>query len=162
MTLLGFLFTLTCSVVMYIYNPEEPEGDFPDWVLIYVPVAMFLYQVNFSLFPLDHQNQVLDAADGIQARKNGTTSPLGMLFDHGCDVVSLFLILLFGLAVFRLQFDYNGLQSILLLLTFFIPAFFHMSETYFLRALHLPILNGPNEGILFPAVGCIVSYFTGT
>lgn len=29
--------------------------------------------------------QTLDATDGKQARRTGTSSPLGELFDHGCD-----------------------------------------------------------------------------
>jgi phosphatidylglycerophosphate synthase len=32
--------------------------------------------------------QSLDAIDGKQARRTGTSSPLGELFDHGCDSVS--------------------------------------------------------------------------
>jgi len=85
-----------------------------------------------------------------------------MLFDHGCDMISLYLILMFALAVFRLEFYYDGICSIMLILIFFLPAYFSMCETYFLKALHLPIINGPNEGILIPAIGCIVSYFKGS
>jgi phosphatidylglycerophosphate synthase len=32
--------------------------------------------------------QSLDAIDGKQARRTGSSSPLGELFDHGCDSVS--------------------------------------------------------------------------
>jgi hypothetical protein len=32
--------------------------------------------------------QTLDAIDGKQARRTGTSSPMGELFDHGCDSVS--------------------------------------------------------------------------
>jgi len=32
--------------------------------------------------------QSLDAIDGKQARRTKTSSPLGELFDHGCDSVS--------------------------------------------------------------------------
>jgi len=52
MTLAGFLLTLTCNIVVLYTNPSDPKEDFPTWVLVYVPLAMFSYQV-------------LDAADGI-------------------------------------------------------------------------------------------------
>ena len=37
-------------------------------------IALFIYQT-------------LDACDGKQARRTGSSSPLGQLFDHGCDAV---------------------------------------------------------------------------
>jgi len=33
----------------------------------------------------------MDAVDGKQARRTGTSSPLGQLFDHGCDAWATFL-----------------------------------------------------------------------
>ena len=84
-----------------------------------------------------------------------------MLFDHGCDMVSLFLILMFSIALYRIEFDMNGFLSIIVIICLFLPAYFSMCETYFLRALHLPIINGANEGILFPMVASIFVYFTG-
>ena len=38
--------------------------------------------------------QTLDNIDGKQSRKTGTSSPLGMLFDHGCDAFGLIFIIL--------------------------------------------------------------------
>jgi len=35
---------------------------------------------------------MLDNIDGKQARRTGTSSPLGMMFDHGCDALTTFLI----------------------------------------------------------------------
>jgi len=34
----------------------------------------------------------LDNCDGKQARATGTSSPLGMLFDHGCDSVVTWML----------------------------------------------------------------------
>lgn len=36
--------------------------------------------------------QSLDAIDGKQARRTGTSSPLGELFDHGCDSLSTIFV----------------------------------------------------------------------
>jgi phosphatidylglycerophosphate synthase len=33
--------------------------------------------------------QSLDAIDGKQARRTNSSSPLGELFDHGCDAISI-------------------------------------------------------------------------
>ena len=37
---------------------------------------------------------MLDNMDGKQARRTQTSSPLGMLFDHGCDSFSLTFFIL--------------------------------------------------------------------
>jgi len=34
---------------------------------------------------------MLDNMDGKQARKTNASSPLGMMFDHGCDALVTFL-----------------------------------------------------------------------
>jgi phosphatidylglycerophosphate synthase len=34
----------------------------------------------------------LDSIDGKQARRTGTSSPLGELFDHGCDAINMMVI----------------------------------------------------------------------
>ncbi len=36
---------------------------------------------------------LLDCLDGKQARRTGTSSPLGQLFDHGCDALSVNMLL---------------------------------------------------------------------
>jgi ethanolaminephosphotransferase len=33
--------------------------------------------------------RIFDELDGKQARKTGSSSPLGLLFDHGCDAFSI-------------------------------------------------------------------------
>jgi ethanolaminephosphotransferase len=51
----------------------------------------------------------LDNSDGKQARKTGTSSPLGLLFDHGCDAMNTFVS---GLTLFTvIQFG-NGIYSL--------------------------------------------------
>ena len=47
----------------------------PWWVYFSCGLGLFFYQC-------------LDAIDGKQARRTGSSSPLGELFDHGCDAVS--------------------------------------------------------------------------
>ena len=47
----------------------------PTWVYLFGAFALFMYQT-------------LDAIDGKQARRTGTSGPLGQLFDHGCDAMT--------------------------------------------------------------------------
>jgi hypothetical protein len=61
-----------CNLVLMIKN-----GLFqaPWWVYLLCAIGLFVYQA-------------LDATDGKQARRTGSASPLGELFDHGCDSLS--------------------------------------------------------------------------
>ena len=52
----------------------------PSWTYILCAVGFFTYQS-------------LDAVDGKQARRTNSSSQLGELFDHGCDAISMFLVL---------------------------------------------------------------------
>ena len=47
----------------------------PGWVYLACAVGLFVYQS-------------LDAIDGKQARRTQSNTPLGELFDHGCDSLS--------------------------------------------------------------------------
>jgi phosphatidylglycerophosphate synthase len=40
------------------------------------------------LIVLTRRYQNLDALDGKQARRTGNSTPLGELFDHGCDAIT--------------------------------------------------------------------------
>lgn len=66
----------------------------PFWAYILGALGLFIYQS-------------LDAIDGKQARRTNSSSPLGELFDHGCDSIStgsLNLLLLPILALKNLTF----------------------------------------------------------
>lgn len=56
-------------------NNISPYAQAPSWAFIMSAVGLFIYQS-------------LDAIDGKQARRTNSSSPLGELFDHGCDAVS--------------------------------------------------------------------------
>jgi len=73
-----FLNAVTASLVI-LYSPQAKSDDVPGVVLFCCSVGLFLYQT-------------LDAIDGKQARRTGSSSPMGELFDHGCDSVSTCLV----------------------------------------------------------------------
>lgn len=47
----------------------------PQWSFLLCATGLFIYQS-------------LDAIDGKQARRTDSSTPLGELFDHGCDSIS--------------------------------------------------------------------------
>lgn len=68
-----FINVVTCTLL--ICQSPNGEDDPPAWSLILCAVGLFVYQA-------------LDAIDGKQARRTNSSTPLGELFDHGCDAVS--------------------------------------------------------------------------
>lgn len=66
--------------------------------------------------------------DGKQARKTGNSSPLGLLFDHGCDSL---IVMLQGLSIATvLQFG-NNIQSLIVYLMGCFAFYFTTLEEYF-------------------------------
>lgn len=61
------------TVLSFDAYPLSPQA--PLWAYMSCAVGLFLYQS-------------LDAIDGKQARRTNSSTPLGELFDHGCDSVS--------------------------------------------------------------------------
>ncbi|CAH2242700.1 jg11430 [Pararge aegeria aegeria] len=62
------------------YSPDARQEP-PRWACALCALGVFVYQS-------------LDAIDGKQARRTGSQSPLGELFDHGCDSISTVFIAL--------------------------------------------------------------------
>ncbi|CAK8697949.1 ethanolaminephosphotransferase 1-like [Clavelina lepadiformis] len=84
MTILGFLLLVVQMFVFIWYDPVFAAAPdkflIPHWVWYFSVVAQFF-------------SHTLDGCDGKQARRTGSSSPLGELFDHGLDSwsVSLFV-----------------------------------------------------------------------
>ncbi|CAK5093301.1 unnamed protein product [Meloidogyne enterolobii] len=70
-TLIGLLINLVTVLILshFCYSATEQA---PSWAYFQAAIGLFLYQT-------------LDATDGKQARRTQSSSPLGELFDHGCD-----------------------------------------------------------------------------
>eukprot|EP00903_Cladosiphon_okamuranus_P014879 g13778.t1 len=71
-TFLGLAATCFASLLVTSYSPGLAGDNVPSWCTLLFAGALFLYQT-------------LDAIDGKQARRTNSSSPLGQLFDHGCD-----------------------------------------------------------------------------
>jgi phosphatidylglycerophosphate synthase len=68
-TLVGFFALVLCYGWTASYCPTV-DGEIPPWLYLVNIACLFWYQT-------------LDAIDGKQARRTGSSSPLGELFDHG-------------------------------------------------------------------------------
>jgi len=62
----------------YDYTLEE---KLPSWCFFFAAACIWAYST-------------LDAIDGKQARRTKSSSPLGQLFDHGCDSFSISFFML--------------------------------------------------------------------
>ncbi|XP_071452389.1 cholinephosphotransferase 1 isoform X5 [Hetaerina americana] len=73
-TIVGLAVNILTTLILIIYSPDA-KAEAPRWAFFVCALGLFIYQS-------------LDAIDGKQARRTGTSSPLGELFDHGCDSIS--------------------------------------------------------------------------
>lgn len=72
LTLLGFLHAIVPPMMMYFLFGCQLVGDLPSWFIFLQCYAYLVYRI-------------FDEMDGKQARRTGNSSPLGLIFDHGCD-----------------------------------------------------------------------------
>ncbi|XP_048879868.1 choline/ethanolaminephosphotransferase 1-like isoform X2 [Brienomyrus brachyistius] len=79
-TIVGLLTNIATTLVLVCYCPTATEQA-PQWTYLLCAGGLFIYQS-------------LDAIDGKQARRTGSSSPLGELFDHGCDSLSTVFVVL--------------------------------------------------------------------
>jgi len=135
-TLAGFACTLIPHLLLFITFPYNLEGKVPGWMCFFAAVGQLAYVI-------------LDNCDGKQARKTGSSSPLGLLFDHGCDAINTFIC---GLSLFTVLQLGNTYWSVWGFIVAFVTFFMATWEEYYIEALNLPCFNGANEGIM----GCII------
>lgn len=97
----------------------------------------------------------MDNIDGKQARRTGTSSPLGELFDHGIDSLNCTLASLCEVAAMGLGTSHAGIFTALVPC---LPMFFSTWETYHTHTLYLGVFNGPTEGLI---LACTVMAMAG-
>ncbi len=102
--------------------------------------------------------QTLDGIDGMQARRTGTGSPLGQLFDHGVDAmvtgfVAIQSITAIGLTGFPAYVTFMGSVLAFVASTW---------EEYHTHVLYLGKISGPVEGIIGVIAVFILAGFIGT
>ncbi|KAL5615216.1 hypothetical protein BROUX41_005272 [Berkeleyomyces rouxiae] len=140
-TLIGFFFILSNIGLLVIYMPDL-VGPGPSWLYFSFAFGLFMYQT-------------MDNIDGKQARRTGTSSGLGELFDHGIDSLNCCLASLLETAAMGLGTSPAGVATVLVPC---LPMFFSTWETYHTHTLYLGVINGPTEGIL---IACFLMLLSG-
>mmetsp|Transcript_17387 Transcript_17387/g.21953 ORF Transcript_17387/g.21953 Transcript_17387/m.21953 type:complete len:101 (-) Transcript_17387:945-1247(-) len=84
LTLLGFMHTVIPFILLFSIAGMDLLGEVPNWFFHLQAYCFFAYRM-------------LDEMDGKQARRTGNSSPLGLLFDHGCDAFTTVLQALISL-----------------------------------------------------------------
>ncbi|KAJ8370195.1 hypothetical protein SKAU_G00102230 [Synaphobranchus kaupii] len=79
-TIVGLATNIITTLVLVYYCPTATEQA-PLWAYLAGAAGLFIYQS-------------LDAIDGKQARRTNSSTPLGELFDHGCDSLSTVFVVL--------------------------------------------------------------------
>ncbi|KFH40296.1 putative CDP-alcohol phosphatidyltransferase class-I family protein-like protein [Hapsidospora chrysogenum ATCC 11550] len=133
-TLLGFFFILGNIGLLVLIMPDL-IGPGPSWLYLSFAFGLFMYQT-------------MDNVDGKQARRTGTSSGLGELFDHGIDSLNCTLASLLETAAMGLGTSRSGVFTALCPC---LPMFFSTWETYHTHTLYLGYFNGPTEGLLIAA-----------
>jgi choline/ethanolamine phosphotransferase len=132
-----FLLMMFCS---------DAKGQAPSWCYYLCACGLFIYQS-------------LDAIDGKQARRTNSSSPLGELFDHGCDALSIVFVITGTCIMLEL-----GSTPWLLFLECFATMFVYYAahwQTYCSGMLHFGIFD-VTEGQLFIILMHILTGLFGT
>ncbi|KAH9818484.1 CDP-alcohol phosphatidyltransferase-domain-containing protein [Melampsora americana] len=143
-TLIGLFFILVNIATVAIYMPDL-ASEAPRWVYFSFAIGLFSYQT-------------LDNVDGKQARKTGTSSPLGELFDHGIDSLNCVLGGLIQCAAIGTG---QSFYSVFIVVVACWPMYLSTWEEYHTGVLYLGFINGPTEGLLIAMAILLNSGFNG-
>ncbi|CAG8552475.1 2232_t:CDS:2 [Paraglomus brasilianum] len=140
-TLLG-LFCIAVNLATLLYFTPDLSEPCPSWVYYTFALGLWIY-ASF------------DAIDGKQARRTGTSGPLGELFDHCCDALNTTLgVFMVGSALGLPQSWLLALSHLFALVNFYLTTW----EEYHTGTLYLSYFSGPVEGLI---ILCIVYITTG-
>ncbi|EGC32712.1 hypothetical protein DICPUDRAFT_49392 [Dictyostelium purpureum] len=145
-TLTGTITILISFFIVGYYSPKL-DGELPTWVYILSGLSLFFYQT-------------MDNLDGKQARRTGSSSPLGQLFDHGCDSIVCTLQSLIVASVLNYEL---GIMPLVQTFTIaLLPFWMATWEEYHTGTLHLGPINGPDEGIVIIVITLLATGFLGS
>ena len=146
-TVVGFIFNFVPHITLAVWYGPSMEGSVPSWVAYMMAFCYFCYII-------------LDNCDGKQARRTCTTSPLGMLLDHGLDSVTAMLnTMILGRMV---QIGDSPVIGVIAMTVSTLPFYFTMLEQYYTGIFTLPIINGVDDGSLGYILFCFLTGVYGT
>lgn len=98
---------------------------------------------------------ILDNIDGKQARRTDSSTPLGLLFDHQVDAISVTITATyFGTLILYGDSPYTLMIFLFGAMTFYFATW----EELYVGSMNFPVINGPSDGCL--ALG-LISFLMG-
>ena len=143
-TLAGLCCTASTYVLFHHYCPFL-YGVAPWWAYVLNAMSILAYQG-------------LDAMDGKQARRTGSGSALGLLFDHGCDAFNGTIMSLTMCSVAQMG---PGLVSFTMWMSATAVFLSATIEEFYTGEMRLGVINGPNEGLMIAVVSNLVTVVIG-
>ncbi|RKP21983.1 sn-1,2-diacylglycerol cholinephosphotransferas-like protein [Rozella allomycis CSF55] len=140
-TFLGLCFMIFALAAVIVYIPDL-ESQAPSWVYYLFAFCMWMYST-------------FDNVDGKQARRTHSSSPLGHLFDHGCDALNCSIGGVVQAAAMGLG---QSVYSLIIPFVAFIPFYLSTWEEYHTGIMYLGYINGPTEGLM---IACLTMIFSG-
>lgn len=128
-TIIGLQCNLSAFAQLWFVSPH-----FDDVTQSIQPRVFFLCAVMGFFY------QTLDAMDGKQARRTNSSSPMGQLFDHGCDCINLIGMHALGATCLGLGPCH---WTILLLVSIYVPFFVAQWQEYHTGVLPTAVFLGP-------------------
>ncbi|XP_062546751.1 ethanolaminephosphotransferase 1 isoform X3 [Armigeres subalbatus] len=129
LTFTGFMLTVINFLLIGYYDfgftaASKTPNPIPDWVWIMAGINLFVAYT-------------LDGIDGKQARRTGTSGPLGELFDHGVDSYSTLLIPAYVFSLFG-RFDLPPMRMHFVMLNAYLNFYLPHVEKYITGVMFLP------------------------
>ena len=139
-TTIGLACTVTSHLLTLLYSPSF-NTPLPPWLCFLAGFILFAYQT-------------IDNLDGRQARRTGSSSPLGLLFDHGVDAINVSISTMVMMAILQLD---STPKLFYLWTTVFAPFVFATWEEFYTGKLVLAEVNGPTDGVFLCIVFCFIA-----
>lgn len=138
-TLIGFCHTLTPMIIQFTVIGAQMFGPVPSWFCYLQAWCYFWYRM-------------LDEMDGKQARRTQNSSPLGLIFDHGCDAFSTGIQSIIFMRILQVG---NNALCFYVMITVYAAFHFATLEEYYVGTLRLPPLNAVSDGSVL-AIGLFI------
>eukprot|EP01116_Phalansterium_solitarium_P023708 TRINITY_DN8449_c0_g1_i1.p1 TRINITY_DN8449_c0_g1~~TRINITY_DN8449_c0_g1_i1.p1 ORF type:complete len:401 (+),score=106.86 TRINITY_DN8449_c0_g1_i1:50-1204(+) len=144
LTFIGLLCNIAAYILVSVHSPDL-RTELPGWVSATCGLLIFSYMM-------------LDNCDGKQAFRTGSSSPLGELFDHGCDSLTIGM----GAITTAGILGAGPWHALAYVASGYIPFYLAHWEEYWNHSLVLGSWNGPTEAECAAISFYLVSAVFGT